>query len=170
MSEVAQVVELKKEEKKHPKPRIEAIAPTHIVECWKMFERSIKETNQTYPDTSEESPEVIRHHLFRYMNQPNFVGLMAKVGKKPVAMIIGDVQQRPYGRPKTFCYVWVFWVEPEYRNRGYMETLSEEFFTKLKRAGVFHWECFAHKEVTDALLSYKKRETIKLYEKIGGKC
>lgn len=170
MSEVAKVVELKKEEKKHPKPRIEAVGPTHIVECWKLYERSLKEAPISYPDASEEPHEVIRHHLFRYMNQPNFVGLLAKIGKKPVGIIMGDVQTRPFGRPRAFCELALFWVEPEYRKRGYMQALSEELFSKLKRAGVFHWEANSSAALAGEMQKQNKREISKLCEKIGGKC
>lgn len=157
-------------EKKPPKVRLERINPTQIVEVWKLYDRSLKEGNQPYPDISEDQPEVMRAHLFQYLHHRNTVGVLAKIGKRTVGMILGDVQARPYGRPHVYCYVWVVWVEPEFRKRGVMELMYKDFFSKLKKAGVHYWEANSHDHLTKVLTGYPKYETRKLYDRIGGKC
>lgn len=159
-----------KDPKKLPKPRIERVAATSIIEAWKLFEPFLKESHTGYPDTSEETPSDIRHHLFQYLNQPHTVGLMAKFGKKPVGMILGDVRRRPFGKPASFCFIWVAYVAPEYRGKGLMKQLSAEFFDKLKRAGVFYWESMAEGQFCEKLTSSGKQEARKLQAHIGGKC
>lgn len=154
--------------KKAPKVRLERLNPTHIVDAWKLFERSLKE--QTYPDLSEETPDRLRSHLFQYLNQPNTIGLLAKQGRKPVGMILGNIQARPYGKPRTYCFISTVWVEPEYRKRGIMDLLYKEYFAGLKKAGIFYWEAITPPALTETLINHKGYETRKLDDRVGGKC
>jgi ribosomal protein S18 acetylase RimI-like enzyme len=150
------------------KPRLERLTPTLIVEAWKLLERQLREAPQSYPDLSEESPETIRHHLFQYLNQPTTIGLLMKVGRKPVGMILGDVRRRPYGKPQVYCHIFTAWIEPEYRKKGLMSSLSKEYFSGLKKAGVFYWEASTHGALTEVLL--KNEGVRRLSDLIGGKC
>lgn len=166
----AEVVKLpEKKPEKSFKPRLEMITPAHIVDSWKLLERSIRETGGGYPDLSEERPEIIRAHLFNLIASPRFLGLMLKVGKKPVGQIIGQVVDRGFGRPKQAMFIWNFWIEPEYRKKGGMDLLYKAYFERMRKAGVFYWEADATDELTALLTSYGKYQTKKLMNRIGGK-
>lgn len=158
-----------KKPEKIVKPRIEPITVAHIVDCWKMLDRSIKDTHPGYPDLTEESPERIRAYLFQFISSPSFVGMIAKVGKRPVGHILGRIQLRPFGKPERFCFIWTVWIEPEYRKRGLMKTLSESYFVQLKQYGVHHWEAEAPEELALTLKDFKGFEVKNHAILIGGK-
>jgi ribosomal protein S18 acetylase RimI-like enzyme len=151
------------------KPRVEQITVTHIVDAWRLLDRSIKDTHEGYPDLSEESPEKIRAHLYQFISSSNFMGLMLKVGRKPVGHILGRICHRPFGKPERYCFIWNFWIEPEFRKKGMMKTLYQAYFNQLKSQGVFHWEAEARDELTQMLTEYAGYKTEKRYNLIGGK-
>lgn len=156
-------------EKKPIKPRLEQITPAHIVDSWRMLDRSIKDT-KGHPDCSEESGEVIRSHLFQRLCAPDFFGLMLKVGRRPVGQIMAQIVVRPFGAPRRFALIWDAWIEPEFRKKGYMAILYKEFFARLKTSGVHHWEGEAHEGLAELLLKYPKYEVKKISVRIGGRC
>ena len=104
------VVEPAKPVAKAIKFRVIRVMPSDIVDSWRLLDRCFKETKPEYPDISEESPEKIRAHLFQYISARGFVGMMAKVGRRPIAQILGGIEFRPFGRPDRLCFIWNFWV------------------------------------------------------------
>lgn len=142
MTEAAKenVVEIKKSTKKYPRPRIELVQPTHIVDVWRLVEASIRDGNQVYPDASEDSPEVIRQYLFWYLSQPGFIGLIAKIGRRPVGILLTNVSERPYGRPKRFMTVYCAWVDPKFRQQGVAKVVWANYVAHVKKQNVFHLE------------------------------
>lgn len=133
------------------KTRLEVVTPIQIVDVWRLVEHSLRDGGQVYPDISEDSPEKIRSNLFEYMQLPAFAGLMAKVGKKPVGIILGHLAGRPYGRPSRYQFIWGFWVEPAFRKSGVGKALWNAYSTQLKKAGIFNCEFWAHDHVEKQL-------------------
>ena len=163
------VVETVKPAQKAVKFRTVRIMPSDIVESWRLLDRSIRETKPEYPDVSEESPEKIRAHLFQYLSSQGFIGLMAKVGRRPVAQIIGGAEFRPFGRPDRVCFIWNFWVEPECRKSGVMKKLAEEYFSEMKKAGIFYWEANVSDDLLKMLEAARPNAVSKRFNVAGGK-
>lgn len=159
MTEAQKVVEIKPVEKpsapipkKTAKIRMEAVTPTHIIEVWRFFDASLKMGNQPYPDTTEDSREALQSHLFVYLQNPAFMGLLAKVGKRPVGMILGNVVHRAYGRPRKFFYIWSTWVDPAFRKQGVGQALFHAYVDNMKKQNVFHWESHMSEALAKELL------------------
>lgn len=153
------------------KPKIQIIDPSKdVIDSWRLLKSSITQEKWEYPSLSETPEEDVRRHHFGYMmlNQ-DFFGMMVKVGRRPVGQIIGDFRKRPIGSPRNFYYVYNFWIEPEFRKRGYMKALWAELLAEVKKRGFFHWEANGHKPAVDFGLGYKGYETKVLYPRIGGK-
>ena len=133
------------QKKRTPKPRVEPIHCTQIVELWRLVERSQREAaKHAYPDVSEETPEVLRSHLFAYLQQRFFTGLVVRVGKKAVGYVMGDVRVRAFGRPSRYVYVQDMWIDPGFRNQGIGKVLWTEFADRLRKAQVSHFESVQH--------------------------
>lgn len=147
-----------------PKLRLEPVAPTHIVDVWRLYERFVRDQTQAYPDLTEETAEVLQSHLFVYLQNPLFKGLLAKVGKKVVGVVLGHVAMRPMGRPRTYLNVTCLYVDPAHRKRGIGKALWKEYTDRMKKAQVFNFE--AH--LTDEMVSKNAmgKPMVKLF---GGK-
>lgn len=170
MSEEAKVVDIKTVDlpkKKAQRFKLDPVIPTSIVEVWRLVERSIRDGSQNYPDLTEDSPEIIRSHLFQYIQLPTFAGLIARVGRRPVGVVLGHVQIRPFGRPSRFVSVSNFWVDPGFRNQGIGKALWDDYSNKMKKAGIFHWESLAPEGVSRKLVS--QSNITQLLSCIGGK-
>jgi len=155
--------------KKSFKPKIYPITPQHIVDVWRLYEQSAKVQLGHYPDLTEEIPEETRHHLFAYILQPNFVGLILKKGRRPIGQILGEIQGRTIGRPKRYCFIWNFWIDPQFRKAGFIKLLYREYFDRLKKSGIFHWEANVAEELAKILIDHKSFKINKLYDHLGGK-
>lgn len=168
---MAAVVELSKKDKpkRVVKTKIEPIGVNHIVEIWRLIRESQLEGAQPYPDTTEESPEVIQSHLFAYLTDPRVTGLIARNGKKPVGLIMGRVVDRPYGSPKRFAFIWCFWVTPEARKSTIGSALWKDYTARLKAAQIFHWEAQCHDELEKYLVRSAGIPVKKLMSVIGGR-
>lgn len=154
--------------KRTPKIRVEPIAPTMIVELWRMVEHSVRSGGQEYPDISEEHPEVLRMHLFAYLQSRRFCGLIARIGRKPVGFILGDVRERPYGRPARYAFVQNIWVEESFRKQGVGRFLWNEFGSRLSQAQVHHFEALSNFGVQSDLTS-KLRHAGSKMALVGGR-
>ncbi len=143
MQTTEKVVDIKKP-KKVVKPKIEAVTAPMIVDVWRLIEKHL--IHQVYPDISEEQPEVIRSWLFQYLQKPRFAGLIAKIGKRPIGLILGDVRQRPYGKPLIFVNIEHFFVDPAFRKQGVGKTLRAEYTIRMNKAGVFYYEGFSEQD------------------------
>lgn len=165
------VVEIQKQEKKPRalKPKIEPIIPTMIVDVWRLLKTSLQDGGQTYPDTTEDQPEVIQHALFAYLQAPFFRGVIAKAGKRPVGMILSDMRLRPFGRPSKYNFIYCFWVETAFRNSGIGMALFKEHCDRLKKEGIFHWEAHAHEHLFQALQKEAGIPVQPLLRVIGGR-
>lgn len=162
----------KEKPKTKAKPRIEAVGPTHIVEVWRLVEASLIHGGQKHPDICDdirEHPDLIQSHLFNYIQSPGFAGLVAKVGKKPAGVILGNVASRPYGRPSKYAFVWCLWVDPAFRHQGVGKILFSEYALRLRKAGIFHWECQADDRLANELIRETGIPVQKLMSIIGGK-
>lgn len=168
---VAEVLKISKPEKlkRVVRPKIESVNQTHIVEVYRLVRESQLEGNQPYPDTTEDRPELIQSHLYQYLGDPMVTGLIARVGRKPVGLIIGRVCQRPYGSPKRYAFVWCFWVTPDARKTGAGNQLWKEYSERLKAAGIFHWEGQCHDELEKYLVREVGISVKKLMSLIGGR-
>ncbi len=158
-----------KKKSKGFKPKIEVIGSKHILDVWKMFKRCVETTHPDYPDITEVEPSQLRSHLLGYLMNPNFIGLIIKIGRKPIGQILGNVSMRPFGRPSKYCFIWNFWIEPEFRKKGYVKLLFNEYAKYMKERGVHYWEAEAQEELTKFLTGYKKYKTTELHRIIGGK-
>ena len=133
--------------KKNFKPRVEHINPTSIVDVWRLFEKSQLAAEQGLKSALDEcSPSDIRHYLLDYLMKPNFVGVMLKMGRRPIGQIIGHIERRVLEKPKTFFFAWNVWVEPEFRSKGMMQLLSKECGRILKEKDIHVWECSVPEE------------------------
>lgn len=149
-------VEPKKPQKKAIKPRLEAIAPSHIVEVLKLYDSSLKAFPMDYPSLEEEPRSNLQAQVFNMVAMPSFVGYMAFVGRRPIGQFSGFIQTRPFGAPRVFFVSWLFWVEPEFRGNKVAESLMEALFKDLKSKGVFNFEWNASPEL------------VNIYEKVYG--
>lgn len=167
----AQVVDIKAGErtKKAIKPRLEPIQPTQVVEIWRLVRESIFHGNQVYPDNTEENPDLIQSHLFEYMKQPNFAGLLARIGKKPAGIVLGNIVRRPYGRPSVFCFVWCLWVDPSARKQGVGQALWKQYAENLRRAHIFHWEAQVGSALEKELVRDAGIPVRPLFSVVGGR-
>lgn len=158
-----------KKSKRIFKPRFESVMPGHIVDVWRLVEHSLLEGKQTYPDTTEDSPEKIRSHLFQYMQMPGFAGLVAKVGSRTAGTILGHVQTRSYGRPSRFCFLWCLWIEPQYRKQGIGKLLIQEYSSRMKKAGIYHWESSVRADFGDEFKGLGAGSAEVLMKTLGGR-
>lgn len=141
---------------KAPKVRLEEIRPSHIVEVVKLFESSSKLAPMEYPSLAEETPANMRSHMFQMISRPDYFGMVAMIGRKPVGQFSGLIQVRPFGAPRVYYSTWLFWVEPDFRKQGVAETLLKGVFSELKKRGVFNFEWLAGPEL------------VSIYEKVYG--
>lgn len=151
------------------KPRVELINAGMIIESWKLLEQSYHENKWPYPDLTETTPQQVRSFLFWYLSQPTFMGVMVKVGRKPVGQIIGHFEIRPFGSPRAFWSIWNLYVDPEYRGKGIAKLLVESSTDEMKKRGVFHWEAHVFDELAGKLLTQKLVPCQRLHVRIGGK-
>lgn len=166
----AKVLDMKQEKKpRTQRVRIESVTPTDIVEVWRLVERSIRDGGQSYPDTTEDSPEIIRSHLFQYLQAPFFTGLIARVGKRPVGIVLGHVAMRPFGRPSRYAFVHCIWIDPTQRKQGAGKLLWAEYANRMKRAGIHHFECLATDQLTAQLTREEGFPMKRVLSVLGGR-
>lgn len=158
-------------EKKHPTPKIIVMDPAKdLIDSWRLFKSSVENEKWKYPSLSQTHEEEVRSHHYGYvMLNPNFFGMMAKIGKRPIGQIIGEAAFRPLGDPKRFFFIWNFWIEPEFRKRGYMKLLWPQFCSELKKRGLFYFEANSNGHVDEFLKNYKDSPAKVLFHRIGGK-
>lgn len=159
LPEPVEVPAPKVEIKVKPKPvkiKLEEIKPSHIVEVVKLFENSSRIAPMAYPSLAEETQNNMRSHIFQMISRPDYFGMVAYVGRKPVGQFGGFIQTRPFGMPRVYYSSWLFWVEPEFRKQGIAEALMAGVFAELKKRGVFNFEWLAGPEL------------VSIYEKVYG--
>lgn len=155
--------------KKLFKPKIERVQPSHIVDVWRMVRDSILFGNQVYPDSSEDAPELIQDHLFRYLSNPTFGGLIAKSGKKPIGVILGHLEKRAHGRPHHFQFIWCFWVDRGYRGQGVGQALWKEYSDLLRKCSILNWEAHCQEHLEKELCREIGVPVKRLQSIIGGR-
>ena len=134
-------MEIKKPLKPKPtkKFKIEETKPADIVDVWTLYKQSLAVV-QNYPDVSEEPDAYIRSQLFSMICDPTFLGVIAKVGRKPVGQLNGFVTHRPYGKPRDYFQFWMFWIDPEYRGAELSKQMFKTVCKRLKEVGIFNFE------------------------------
>jgi ribosomal protein S18 acetylase RimI-like enzyme len=163
----ANVVEMPQKPKRRAK--IDVIHPTDIVDVWRLCEHSLRAAPFSYPDLTEDQPEVIRAHLFQYLQSPMFTGLIARFNRRPVGSVLGNVALRPLGRPTKYAFIYGFWVEPQFRHQGIGKQLLEQFFARMKKIGVFSWEANASEALAEELTHKEGIKVLSLMRVIGGR-
>lgn len=123
-------------------PKVDLIGPSDIVDVWRLFEHY----PQNYPNLKGERPEAMRSHMLSSIMQPNFLGVIARYGKKPVGMLTGFVAMRPYGQPNVFFSFWMCFVKEEARKSGVGKAMLARLFDLLKRQGVNDFESIIEPE------------------------
>lgn len=172
MSEAEKVVELTKKpeaRKKILKPKIDLLQPKDVVDVFRLFEKSLKEFPWSYPSTEEENPKDLLMQLYHFLSAPGFLGMNLKLGRRPVAQIIGQVQSRPFGAPRHYLFIWNFYMDAQFRKQGLMQQLTQAYFREAKRLGVHHWEANASDELTAQLERTSGFPVYARYRRIGGK-
>lgn len=149
--------------------KVDPVLPSHIVEVWRLVEASIRDGGQNYPDTTEDNAEVIRSHLFQYLQRPTFMGLIARIGKRPVGVILGHVDARPFGRPSRYAYIHCIWIDPGQRKHGFGKALWDQYASKLKASGIYNWESAAHDKLMKQIERADGVPIHRLMSIIGGK-
>ena len=81
-----------------PKVRIERLEPKDIVDSWRLLEQQLK-AEAHFPSLDEDEPQSIRAQLYQHLSRPHTLAFVARVGRKPVAQILADVQKRIIGAP-----------------------------------------------------------------------
>jgi len=153
------------------KPKIHIIDPvSNMVDVWRLFRSSIINEKWDYPSLRETHEDDMRAHVIGYVIQnPNFFGMMARIGKKPIGQIIGSSMIREIGSPKNYFFIYNFWIEPDHRKSGAMKELWATFMEELKKRGIFNWEANCSEKLKTFLLDYKGYETKLLNYRVGGK-
>lgn len=116
------------------------VRPSDIVDVWALYKQSLDQAPPNYPMVSEEPEKFIQSQVFNMISQQNFMGVVAKLGRKPVAQMNGFFSIRPYGAPRQFFQFWLFWVDPEFRGSDLGKQLFREMSVRIKDAGVFNFE------------------------------
>ena len=168
MSETAKVLEISKKAKP-ARFKVLPVDPTMIVDVWSMVWESLRNGVQPYPDLTEDQPEVIRSHLFNYLQGRFFQGLIAYSGKRPIGVILGDVRSRPFGRPKIFVFIYCLWVSDRFRKQGIGKSLFADYISRLKKAGIFHWEAQCSDALLQEMTEIQKQPIQRLMNEIGGR-
>jgi ribosomal protein S18 acetylase RimI-like enzyme len=157
-----------KKEKQFPRAKIELIQAKDVIDVWKLVDKANREF-PGHPVMDEDSPDLIRMHLYSYLSAPNTLGVIARIGRRPVGFVLGQLASRPMGLPKQFLLIWSFFVEPEFREKGVPQSLYRELFARSKQAGFHYWEAMVNTKQVDEL---KKDTGIKgnlLSVLVGGK-
>lgn len=151
------------------RPRFDQIQEHHIVDTWRMAQRALYDENQDYPDITEDNPDVILSELFVYMKKPTFFGLMAKLGKRPIGMVIGETIERKFGRPSKYFFVNTIYIDPKFRKQGVGQALFKELIAEMRKKQIFHWEAAAHAPLVKYLERSEGIPVRTLFHVIGGR-
>lgn len=156
---------------KEIKLKIQLVEPGRdMVDVWRLFKSSTVHEPWVYPSLEETNDDDMRAEVIRYtLQNPNFIGVIARSGKRPIGQIIGNVVHRPIGKPNHYFFIFNFWVEPEFRKKGVMKQLFPAMMEELKKRGIFNWESFCTEKLGSILVGYKGHETKFLSHRIGGK-
>lgn len=131
--------------------KVEQVLPSDIIDVWHLYKQSLDKAPPKYPDMSEEPETFIRSQIFNEISKQNFLGLIAKVGRRPVGQLNGFVAHRPFGAPRVFFQFWMCWVDPEYRNSDVGTQLYKEMFRTLKGHGIFNVESIIDPEMVPSM-------------------
>jgi ribosomal protein S18 acetylase RimI-like enzyme len=154
------------------KAKISQIDPAKdLVDVWRLFRSSVTNEKWDYPYLGETHESEVMAYLNRYMlTTPSFFGLIMRIGKRPIAHVIGHINVHPVGSPKVYFFVHNFWVEPEFRgNDMHGDALFKAMIEEIRKRGVFHWEATCFDKFSTRILKKKRFGVRKLYTRIGGK-
>jgi ribosomal protein S18 acetylase RimI-like enzyme len=140
-----------------------------LVDVWRLLKSSLTLEKWEHPSLSRVHEEDMQAYLSRYMLQtPTFFGMIARLGKRPVALVMGSGNVHFVGAPETYFFVHTVWVEPEFRGAHVMNDLWTEFLAEIKKLGYWFWEANSFSKFTPRLLKSKHLKIRKLYTRIGG--
>jgi hypothetical protein len=152
------------------KVRIEIIDPAKdLVDVWRLFRSSLLLEKFEHPHLGNCHEEDMQAYLSRYMFQnPGFFGMIARIGKRPVAHVFGHAQAHAIGDPKFYFFVHQVWVEPEHRGGKVMLDLWADFLVELKKRGHFFWEANLFDKFAKRLIKAKGIKVKRLSTRVGG--
>jgi len=78
---------------------VRSLKSADIGDLYVMSKAFNAEFNMDYPVIDDAELEKHMFFLLTTLNDPNFIYLMARDGKKPVGYFLGYISDRPYGRP-----------------------------------------------------------------------
>lgn len=150
------------------KPRIEFVElERHIIDCWKLLRQSHQENPQLYPSLHEVDDQELRAHLIKFLSKNNQYGMIMKLGRKPIAQILGCASRHELGRPEKFLFIWNFYISEEHRKQGLMKELLKAYFKWVKSEGLHYWESKVNDGLSEIVLEHFKGE--KAYNYLYGK-
>lgn len=162
-------------EKKLPTPKITFINPTtDLIDSWRLFRISAEKDKAEYPSMESASEDQIRsqHYAYLLLN-PNFFGVIARIGKKPVGQAFGEFAGRTLGEPNKFFFVFNFWVDPEYRQSETGQAIGMRMWSQLTEAvkarGFHDFEANANEEWAERFKKLGGATAKVLIHRIGGK-
>ena len=126
--------------KKTFKIRYEAASPADVLDATQMFLQNVKENPWQHPSLGQETQKSIAEWLYFIMSQPNFIGVIAKHGRKSIGYTVAQILTRPIGTPKVFLFVISSWVSADHNREEVFGKMKKEIFSKAKAFGVHHWE------------------------------
>jgi len=109
--------------------RVRLATPGDFLILLALFRVSVEEANrlhgQSYPLMDEEEWTRCSHYLERQLcHDPRHAAFLAETSE-PVGCIFGQLIDRPFGKPRTFCMCSGLWIDPSQRKTGLaMELLS----------------------------------------------
>ena len=108
--------------------RVRLARPKDFLVLSALFRVSVEEANrkygQSYPIMDEEEWGRCNRYLEKQLHNPQHAALIAET-TEPVGCIFGQLVDRPFGKPRTFCMASGLWIDPTQRKTGLaMELLS----------------------------------------------
>lgn len=68
--------------KQKPRFKIEDIKPSDIIDVWTLYKQSLSLAPPAYPSMAEEPETFVRSQVFNMISNPNFLGVIARVGDR----------------------------------------------------------------------------------------
>lgn len=115
-------------------------APRQIADVMKMFRKAIPSGVSPHPDISKDDPSDITTHLYAFISAPNSLGLILRQGRKPIGMILSNVNHRLFGNPRRYAYIMAAYIDPEFGTKENKKLIWNQFFQYCKKVGVENWE------------------------------
>lgn len=131
--------------------RVSPIIPGDIIDVWRLYEKFLKVAPPVYPSFQEESPEYIRAQLFNRISSPNFMGFIARQGRKPIGEIMALVDVRTIGAPRVCLKPFSIWVDSDHRKQGVGKALWNNLCRLAKSQNIHNFETWVERATIEQL-------------------